>query len=66
MTARKPKPLDVDMWAAIAPAGWVDVFSRRRDAIFGATRCHAGGATWAQAKAAGWRVVKVRVREVRR
>ena len=71
MKARKAKPLAVTMWAAIRADGDVNTFWTRRDAVDHATTTEGipsidGPCTWPQAKAAGWRVVKVRVTEVRR
>lgn len=69
MKAARPKPLDVEMWAAISPDGDVDTFWTRRNAVDHPTICqgHNGAQiTWKRARELGWRVVKVRVTEVRR
>lgn len=54
------------MWASIPPDGDLAVFRTRREAIDHPTICvgiNDKQCTWAEAKAAGWRVAKVRVEE---
>lgn len=67
---RVRKPIDLAQWATVAPDGYVTpCFNTKRDAIWHVTKCQGLNdrpCTWPEAKAAGWRVVKVRVTEVRR
>ena len=67
---RVRKPIARTLWATVRPDGdLIPCFRTRRDAIDHATvgEGHNGAAiTWRRARDLGWRVVKVRVTEVRR